>query len=61
MGSFHSTQPRFISRGAAEGKIMGKGEWLLSVFRNNHTQTVLLYRYLYPFICDPLVEIFINM
>ena len=38
--SFHCPEPRFISRGAVEGNKHGRG-----VSRNNHTFTVLLYRY----------------
>ena len=43
--SFHCPEPRFISRGAADGNKHGQGWWLLPVSRNNHTITVLLYLY----------------
>ena len=36
-GLFPEAQPLEIN--------MGKGEWLLPVSQNNHTLTVLLYRY----------------
>ena len=42
IGSFHCPEPRFISRGAAEGNKHGRG---VMDTRNNHTLTVLLYRY----------------
>ena len=45
IGSFH--YPRLgLFPEAQPGEInMGKGEWILLVCRNNHTQTDLLYRY----------------
>ena len=45
IGSSHCPEPRFISRGAGQGNKHGRGLWLLSVSRNNHTLTILLYRY----------------
>ena len=44
IGSFHCPEPRFISRGGAEGNKLGRGV-MNTVSRNNHTSTVLLYRY----------------
>ena len=43
IGSSHYPETRYMSSGTAEGN--GKGEWILPVSRNNHTLTVLLYRY----------------
>ena len=40
--SFHGPEPRFISRGPAEGNKHGKGEWLLSVSQNKHTFTFIM-------------------
>ena len=46
IGSFHCPEPMFILPEAKPREIsMGKGEWILPVSRNDHTLTVLLYRY----------------
>ena len=44
IGSCDCPEPRFISIGAPEGNKLGRGV-ILPVSRNNHTLTVLLYRY----------------
>ena len=38
-------EPRFISRGAAEGNKHGQGAMETACIPHNHTLTVLLYRY----------------
>ena len=43
--SFHCPEPRFISRGAADGNKHERGVMDTALSRTNHTLTVLLYRY----------------
>ena len=43
--SFHFPEPRFISRGAAEGNKPGQGVTDTACIPQKHTLTVLLYRY----------------
>ena len=45
IGSFHCPEPRFISRGRAEGNKLGRGVMDTACIPHNHTLTVLLYRY----------------
>ena len=45
IGSFHCPEPRFISRGGAEGNKLGRGVMNTACIPHNHTLTVLLYRY----------------
>ena len=46
IGSFHCPEPRFISRGGAEGNKLGRGVMNTACIpKYNHTLTVLLYRY----------------
>ena len=43
--SYHCPEPRFISRGAAEGNKHGQGAMETACSPKYHTLTVLLYRY----------------
>ena len=46
----HSPEPRFISRGAAEGNKHLHGGMVTAFIPKNHTLTVLLYRYKYIYL-----------
>ena len=45
IGSFQIPEPRFMSRGAAEGNKSGLGDLETAYIPHNHNLTVLLYRY----------------
>ena len=45
IGSFHCSEPRFISLGCASGNKPGLGAMETAYIPHNHTLTVLLYRY----------------